>query len=506
MSRSLPLFIISALIFGVFSACNSDDDLDYDLEPVVISANTAITAFSLASDDSVLANLDSVFFTIDLNSAQIFNADSLPKGTDVSKLIINITTASASAVDVIYPTEKGDSTINYLEHTTDSIDFSRGPVTVRVTAANTTTKRDYTVRVNVHQMVPDSLYWNQTAVRPLPSSVLVNSVAWQKTVEYKGSAYCFSGTGRTMFVSSISNPYNNNWSTDGVALSFDPDHSSIAASSDALYMLDRSGNLYTSANGLNWTSCGVKWKAIYGGYQNRILGLMQDGTSLKTVTYPATTSAVADVDFPVSGTSMTVLFSTDWQVQPQAIMVGGVKADGQLTGATWAYDGKGWMKISRADLPAREGMCFFPYFTFRSMGAVEWQVTKFTAWIAFGGKASDGKCDNSVYVSLDAGMNWKKADQSLQLPDYIPGMYGAQALVFTSVLNGRSSSMWTPMPDRKLPVWCHIARTGGSRAVSPIEQWDCPYIYVFGGYDEDGDLHDSIWRGVINRLSFKPIQ
>jgi hypothetical protein len=45
-----------------------------------------------------------------------------------------------------------------------------------------------------------------------------------------------------------------------------------------------------------------------------------------------------------------------------------------------------------------------------------------------------------------------------------------------------------------------------SRATAPITQWEVPYIYLFGGYDSEGYLYNSVWRGVINRLSFKPLQ
>ena len=38
-----------------------------------------------------------------------------------------------------------------------------------------------------------------------------------------------------------------------------------------------------------------------------------------------------------------------------------------------------------------------------------------------------------------------------------------------------------------------------------IINWDCPYIYLYGGLDAQGTLHNSVWRGVINRLTFVPI-
>ena len=68
----------------------------------------------------------------------------------------------------------------------------------------------------------------------------------------------------------------------------------------------------------------------------------------------------------------------------------------------------------------------------------------------------------------------------MQLPKYVPGLYDAQTLVFTSEL--------------------------GSRASEAITSWECPYIYMFGGEFSNGLISNTVWRGVINRLSFKPLQ
>ena len=77
---------VAALILSGVS-CNSSDD---EQITYTLSESVRVSAFSLAANDSVLANLDTIFFTIDLNGGQIYNADSLPKGTDVSALIANI--------------------------------------------------------------------------------------------------------------------------------------------------------------------------------------------------------------------------------------------------------------------------------------------------------------------------------------------------------------------------------------------------------------------------------
>ncbi|MDE7409414.1 MAG: hypothetical protein K2N09_05265, partial [Muribaculaceae bacterium] len=50
-------------------------------------SSVAVTKFSLKSKKGSNVKLDSVFFSIDLNRGVIFNADSLPVGTDVTKLV-----------------------------------------------------------------------------------------------------------------------------------------------------------------------------------------------------------------------------------------------------------------------------------------------------------------------------------------------------------------------------------------------------------------------------------
>ena len=74
-------FLLFGLIFVGFS-CNSSDD---NYNEYVASQSVQVSGFRLASNDSVLANLDSVFFSIDLDRGLIYNADSLPVGTNVSE-------------------------------------------------------------------------------------------------------------------------------------------------------------------------------------------------------------------------------------------------------------------------------------------------------------------------------------------------------------------------------------------------------------------------------------
>jgi hypothetical protein len=507
MNKTYPIFIILSIIIAAFSACNSSDDET----TTYVYSNTAITAFSLAADDSVLENLDSVYFSIDLINARIYNADSMPYGTDISKLVVNITTSSCSALEITIPREnQEDTTINYLTNSTDSLDFSLGRASIHIVSYDGSASRDYDLRINVHKIKPDSLYWNDLALRTLPSAL--SNPTDQKTVEYQGKMVCLTSSSAGYSIVTAINPGNetaDTWTTNQISLDFTPVISSFAATDDALYLLSSNGTLYSSTDtGLTWSSCGgATWTSLIGGYESALIGVQNINGSYYTVSYPDGNAIATKADFPISGSSAPIVFTTKWNITPQLMIIGGRTASGELTGDTWGFDGYTWAKISQTSCPALEGMTMFPYFTFRT-NTDNWAVSEFTTWIALGGINADKEAQKTVYISLDQGMNWKEADDLLQLPDYVPAMYGSQTLIFSTTMteSARSSlSPWSYYASKELPRYWTIT-TNSSRATTPITSWDCPYIYMFGGYDANGTLYDTLWRGVINRLTFKPLQ
>ena len=112
MTKRYPLYTLVALFLtAMISSCNKDSD-SFVAEGDF--GNCSVTSFSLGKNDSVLKGLDSVYFSIDLVNAVIFNADSLPKGTRIDKMIVNIGTSSASACDLTFrlPETSRDTTIS----------------------------------------------------------------------------------------------------------------------------------------------------------------------------------------------------------------------------------------------------------------------------------------------------------------------------------------------------------------------------------------------------------
>lgn len=158
---------------------------------------------------------------------------------------------------------------------------------------------------------------------------------------------------------------------------------------------------------------------------------------------------------------------------------------------------------------AVESPLLVPYFSYTSNN-VSWTTTRYSVLLAWGGKDAKGNVGKTVYISYDNGIRWRQADDLLQLPAYIPATYDAQAIVMPSVLTASRSADagWEPMPSLRIPAWLMVETAGDmmSRATTPITEWECPYVYIFGGRDASATTQNTIWRGVINRLTFKPLQ
>ena len=500
--RKLPIFAAVATLLSAAFGCNSSVDPYSD---TIENGSVEVKSFSLKANDSILINLDSVFFSIDLATYQIFNADSLPKGTDVSHLQLKISTPTVSRCELhVNRSVGGDTIYNYLTSQNDSIDFSNGPVTLRITSKDGTLTADYEIHVNVHKMEPDSLYWNQSMCRDLPSTL--KNVGFQKTVHFQHYAVCLTTTAdlSQYCIAYTDNPLED-WefvSSPSLPANYDP--STLTAAENWLCMLDIEGNLYTSADlGKTWTATDANFDYILGGYNGNIIGFCADINGNYLLNWPLGFTLAVPSDFPVSGVSTMLEYTSPWSTDPLAIFVGGRKADGSLSSDTWAYDGDQLAKINnpKASLPAGEDYALVPYFAFYTSTA--WKVSEETIILAFGGKTADGTIDRSVYFTYDRGIHWGKAPSLMQLPDYIPTFTDAQVLCFNTVMSDEVSTEWSLMPAVALPAWYQIETP--SRASEPITHWDCPSIYIFGGYDEDGHLLNSVWHGVINRLTFKPL-
>ena len=449
----------------------------------------------------MLNNLDSVYFSIDLVGCRIFNANPLPYETDIDAIAVSISSDACSVAELHVPgnAEKEASVVDYLTSPDEKIDFSNGPVTLHLVSADGLYERDYEIRVNVASEVADSLYWDKLQGGTLQG---VKSMKQAKTVKYGDKALMLSVSsngkaGISTFIPRAETG-GGQWQQEIIEPKFSNEGSSLNAASllnlesftatdnGDLYVADLNGVLYRSTDGgVEFVNVDNGWESVTAPYLNAILGVKENAGSRTLAAYPSSSWALSGQslpsDFPISGASAAAMFTTKWADSPQIVIAGGKTGNGAFTGAAWAFDGNKWAKVGDR-LPAGSGYSMAKYLVAET-DTTTWRVKQREVLLAFGG--SGIKPTSDVWVSRDMGVNWQKGSSLLQLPEYIPFTTGGSLLVFEKKLDAAAAS---PM------------------AITPVTSWECPYLYLFGGYDAAGDLHSTYWSGVVNHLKVKPIQ
>lgn len=483
--------LLAMLLSLAITSCKSSKDEPQSQTSFATNSytSTLVSDFKLGTNNKVLYNLDSVFFSIDQDRNLIYNADSLPKGTDVSHLTVSVTFPSSVGKAVFKVKESKwmeKKEVEYSSETRDSIDFTSN-VELEVTSQDGKVVRTYNVSVNVHKMKPDSLFWDQRARRDLPNTS--GAPKDEKTVAQNGKYFCLVADTYGYILSTATNPGQGTWEKKTVAFDFVPNVSSFTASDDAFYILSNAGQLYKSTDeGATWTSCGVAWYSIKGAHASKLLGVLKDGSTYKHDEYPrgSYTPMVVEADFPVVGSSEFVMANNTWTDSQQGMLVGGVNKDGKVVNGVWGYDGKSWARIDNENaaspLPALEGASLVSYTSFNN-DSVTHRLTKRATWLILGGRTAEGAMNRTTYVSYNQGITWSSGGKQLQLPSYMPLFVGAQTFVVEEQRN----------------------KVRAQAPIQPVTEWQCPYIYLVGGKNSSGELLNSIWKGVINQLTFKPL-
>ncbi len=158
------------------------------------------------------------------------------------------------------------------------------------------------------------------------------------------------------------------------------------------------------------------------------------------------------------------------------LIAGGLDKDGKMCGV-WAFDGTSWAQLCGPFATSLRSATLVSFVSFTLNAALI--PHEYPTMLLFGGRGLDGKIDNTVYRSRNYGITWEKAPLNTQLSAGMTIGYGADAFVYDAELG---------------------------RAIRPIESWECPFMYIFGGHSEQGNTYNKMWCGTINRLKEKPIQ
>lgn len=177
MIKKQTAFLTVVMAAFLLSSClGSDDDDD-----TTYYSDTAIQSFTLGTlnviHDTIASDgvTDSIYtttltgsnykFYIDQLTANVYNPDSLPVGTDVAHVLATITTLNSGTAILRLKNQSGEDSLAYYS-SSDSIDFTE-PVQLRVYNMRGTAYREYTIKLNVHKENANEFHWSSETIEGL---------------------------------------------------------------------------------------------------------------------------------------------------------------------------------------------------------------------------------------------------------------------------------------------------------------------------------------------------
>ena len=450
MKKNINLLLAAILLLFTATSCLNTEEVDYsgykDCSLTAFSIEdieTKVTTKSSIGEDStytVKVTGSDYKFTIDHLKREVYNNDSLPLGTNITKVKVSV----QGDGQVIYKNNNYDSSIeNSYEwgESTDSIDFTK-PVTFRVMALNGTDYRDYAVRLNVHQSDSSVTIWKKMA-GAYPGSALEQprAVTFGKKVAVYGTKY-----GKLHVT--IADKGENNWSelTAVQGLSDAAQHTEIATFNGGLYVIDDK-MLMRSTDGVEWTaeSANAEFDHLLGGSSTQLFAVnngqflvSNDGLNWEEEDseYP---EMIPDHDIY----SLSNLTTTNHNIE-RTILTGKVTASTDSIAPVWFRQGnEAWTYMHTGANKS--------YFLPNLKNLV---ILYYKEWLfALGGQKENtpnpGKALDGIYVSLDRGFTWKqqKDEEKFTYPTLPEEILG-------------NNSPFAAYLDDDLNIWILFSETG----------------------------------------------
>lgn len=447
MKIKLTHFVILCAATIVFASCLSTDEEEY-----TFYEDAAITAFSVSSinvhsyvkdkkgEDSLVISKESgsdYKFYIDNIEGKIYNPDSLPYGTDPEHILVSISTKNGGYVRV-KPTDSDNLEDYTFYQSTDSMDFSE-PRVMRVYSQSGANVRQYTVQVNIHQEVGDTLLWHDAAAETAFKgfTAMRGTVCGDKT-------FVFGTDGTTTKIYAIDRKNGEAWSEMGATFGADA-YANVVVMNDRMYLIDGS-SLCSSSSGNTWaytTPANLPAKLV-GASSTKLYGISADGMMMASDDYGSTwTTEELDEDaslLPNTGINYTCQAMGSNSDMERVMIVGYNTAGNMATAWTKIVDNSGlnvkdypWTFVDSAGdtkyaLPVLGNLSVFSY----DGNAV-----------AFGAK--ENKTPNKILVSRDGGITWK-ADKEYYFPKEFIGTGAFTATADADnviwLVDGKTGKVW----------------------------------------------------------------
>lgn len=449
---SIVLLLASAVLCT--SCLNSDNEYVYD-------DDAAITAFTLGNinqtfscktkdglrDSSYVKSVDfsSVKMTIDHLGGRIFNADSLPLGCDITKVLATASTRNTGMVGI----KNVDSDTTRVFNSTDSVDYTKERELI-VYSNSTLSSHRYKVTLNVHKEDGDKFVW--TKLSNNTAEVGISALKGMRMVALPNNQLVLAGTDGTI-TRLYTSADGSNWSqTTPAALDADVYQNLMTDGEKALFI--SGGYLYTTTDGKSWTWTATTQKQLVAATTHHLFAYDAEG-ALNHSTDNGSTWTKEDIDtddaayLPQQNVSSAALALTTNSDSYRIIMQGSRDVTTHSTDTANVV----WAKVIDPNDNTQPWICYYgadSQAKYRLPRLAHLQMANSAlGLVAFGGKGL-GACKKEAHKmfwnSTDKGLTWQE-DTVVTVPTDFAS--SDDALAFTIDANnyvwlvcGNSAQVW----------------------------------------------------------------
>ena len=447
MKKIFSLCLMALTMMLTFTSClESDGALAVKYYPYAILRSVKISDIETkyliktedGNDSTIVKTVRGEYypFAINQETGEAYNVDSLPVGTDVTKVATEI---NCDGIAYLYV----DSLQKYeLFVESDSFDFTN-PLKILVSATDGSYSREYKISLNVHTLDPNQLYWNKMAENPAAASAAVRLLVKDENIFLFG---CDADGNVALSVAPVSNVAS--WSSKSVAgLPQSPNMNSLVLYAGSFYIVV-DGSIYASADGEAWESvaCDANVTTLFAASDkdNIIWAVANDSIACASDLSAGLTFVQPLADkFPLNNLSSVVQpLRTNLNIN-RYILVGSTAQGGQPQVWSRLSSERKWVNYSPSSYntklcPALESLTVFPY-----DGKL----------YAIGGKGivagAEVEALSTIYVSRDNGLTWEPFDEDgPSLPAELAGV----DVPFAVFVDG-NGNIWMAVCGENGAIW-----------------------------------------------------
>lgn len=415
--RNKSLLLLLALVLLASSCSEKDNVISTSNDYCYISSVILGNVKRKVQNTNVTFSAVDYEMTINQRTNNIENRDSLPYGSQLSRVIATIHFDGST----LAYREKGSNSEWTSYNATDSLDLTK-PLELFLTSNDNQSSRIYTLKVNVHQQEGDSLFWKQcdnnvaelTDMSDMKAFVLNDKlfVLGQKT------------SGITLAERSSTEAEGEWTETPVTDLPATTDIQTLRQYEDMLYLSTSDGSIFSSADAKGWRQEGSTYSAPLKLVEKteKYYYAISEGKILRSADASTWEEETLDTDATMLPTTdIRALSAEQANGNNRIILVG--QSENSDNAVVW---NKMWNDSEKEE---NAEWIYFPITHDNNIPCPRLEYLNLLSYdgkcIAFGGASIDNsrKALETMYVSQDYGITWRP-DKEHRMPVELKGIEG----------------------------------------------------------------------------------